>query len=53
MQVLDQEVALPLALAKQGLDLGQGRRIDLPPLRMVEPAPPSRARMDAPIVPRR
>ena len=53
MQVLDQQIAAPLAVAEQGLHLVQGRRIDLPALRMVEPAPPPRARMDAAVVPYR
>src|SRR5438552_3192348 len=50
MQMLDQEVAPPLALAEQCLHLGQRRRIDLPPLRPVRPAPPAGARMNPPIV---
>ena len=33
MQMLDQQVAPPLAVAEQGLHLGERRRIDLPALR--------------------
>ncbi len=51
VQMLDQQVAPPRALPEQGLHLGQGRRIDLPPLRMVEPAPAPRAGVDAAVVP--
>ena len=51
VQMLDQQVAPPLALPEQRLHLGQRRRIDLPPLRMVEPAPPPRAGVDAAVVP--
>ena len=36
MQVLDQQIAAPLAVAEQCLHLGQRRRIDLPALRMIE-----------------
>ena len=36
VQVLDQQIAPPLAVAEQCLDLVQGRRIDLPALRMIE-----------------
>ena len=50
MQMLDQQVAPPLAFAEQRLDLGQRGGIDLPALRMIRPAPPSRAGMDAPVV---
>ncbi len=50
VQVLDQQIAPSLAGAKQGLHLGQSRRIDLPALRVVEPAPPSGARMNAAVV---
>src|SRR5271167_3961962 len=53
MQVLDQQVATPLAIAEQHLHLCKSRRIDLPPLRMIGPAPPARARVDAPVVPYR
>src|SRR5580704_10928291 len=44
MQMLDQQVAAPLAVA------GQRLRLDLASFRMVEPAPPAGAGMDAPIV---
>src|SRR3954452_17183512 len=46
MQVLDQQVAAPLAIAKQVLHLGQRRRIDLPSFRRRRPAPPPGARMN-------
>ena len=50
MQMLDQQVAPALALAEQRLHLVERRRVDLPALRMVEPAPPPGARMNAPVV---
>ena len=50
VEMLDQQVAAALAVAEQPLHLGRGRRIDLPALRVIEPAPPPRARMDAPVV---
>ena len=50
VQVLDQQVAPALAVAEQCLHLGECGGIDLPPLRMIGPAPPPRARMDAPVV---
>ena len=50
MQMLDQQVAAALAVAEQRLHLGQSGRIDLPAFRMVETAPPPRARMDAAVV---
>ncbi len=50
MQVLDQQVAPPLAVAEQRLHFVQRRRIDLPALRVIRPAPPARAGMDAPVV---
>ena len=50
MQVLDQQVAPALALAEQRLDLGERGGIDLPALRVIRPAPPPRAGMDAPVV---
>src|SRR5260370_4026615 len=50
MEVLDQEVATALALAEQRRDLGERRRVDLAALRVIGPAPPPRAGMDAPIV---
>jgi hypothetical protein len=53
MEVLDQQVAPAVALAEQGLDFVQGCRVDLPALRVVEPAPAPGARMNAPVVPYR
>ena len=50
MQMLDQQVAPPLALPEQRLDLVQSCGVDLPAFRMIEPAPPARARMDAAVV---
>ena len=50
VQMLDQQVAPALALAEQRLHLGERGGIDLPALRMIRPAPPSRAGMDAPVV---
>ena len=50
MQVLDQQIAPPLAVAEQCLHLGERRRIDLPSLRLIGPAPAPRARMDATVV---
>ncbi len=44
VQVLDQQIAPPLAVAEQCLDLVQGRRVDLPALRVIEPTPPARRR---------
>ena len=52
MQMLDQQVAAALAEPEQCLHLGERRRIDLPPLRMVETPPPTRTRVNAPVVPR-
>ena len=51
MQVLDQQVAPPLALTEQLLHLGERGGIDLPPLRLIRPAPASGAGMDPPVVP--
>ena len=50
VQVFDQQVAPALAVAEQCLHLGERLGIDLPPLRMIGPAPPPRARVDAPVV---
>jgi len=50
VQVLDQQVATPLAVAEQRLHLGQGGGIDLPALRRVAAAPPAGAGMDAAVV---
>ncbi len=50
MQVLDQQVAAALALAEQRLDLGERRGIDLAALRVIRPAPPPGAGMDAAVV---
>ncbi len=52
VQMLDQEVAPALALAEQRAHFVECRRVDLPALRMVEPAPPPGARMNAAVVPR-
>jgi hypothetical protein len=46
MEKLDQQIALPRALAEHGLHLGQSLRLDLAAARQVAPAPPSRAGMD-------
>ena len=50
VQVLDQEVAPPLTVTKQLLNLGKRPGADLSPLRLIRPAPPPRAGMDAPVV---
>jgi hypothetical protein len=50
MQVLDQKVAPPLAVAEQRLKFGERQGIDLPPLRVIRPAPPPGARMNAAVV---
>ncbi len=50
MQVLDQQVAAPLALPEQCLHLGKRRRVELAALRLVRAAPPPGAGMDAAIV---
>ena len=50
VQVFDQQVAPALAVTEQRLHLGERRGIDLPALRMIRPAPPPRARMDAAVV---
>ena len=51
MQVLDQQVAPAFAVPEQRLHFVQCRGVDLPALWTVEPAPPSRARVNAPVVP--
>src|SRR5215472_11198505 len=51
VQVLDQQVPPPLALAEQCLYFGQSDRVDLPPLREIGPASASRAGMYAAVVP--
>ena len=50
MQMLDQQVAAPLAVAEQCLNLGERCRIDLSAFGMIGPAPAPRARMDATVV---
>ena len=50
MQMLDQQVAAALALTQQRRDLGKRRGIDLAALRLIRPAPPPRAGMDAAVV---
>ena len=50
MQMLDQQVAPALAIAEQRLHLIERRRIDLPAFRDVAAVPPSRTRMDAPVM---
>ncbi|HVB14924.1 MAG TPA: hypothetical protein VNF04_00160 [Stellaceae bacterium] len=50
VQVLDQQIAAPLALAEQYLDLGKRRRVDLAALRVIEAAPPPGSGMNAAIV---
>ena len=50
MQMLDQQVAAPLAIAEQVLYLGERGRIDLPALRRRRAAPPPGAGMDAAVV---
>ena len=50
VQMLDQQVAPPLAFAEQRLHLGERGGIDLPALRVIRPAPPPRAGMDPPVV---
>jgi hypothetical protein len=51
VQVFDQQVSPALAFAEQYLHLAERGGIDLPPLRMIRPAAPPRARVDAPVVP--
>jgi len=50
MEVLDQEVGPSLAIAEQRPDFGERARVDLAALRVIGPAPPSGAGMNAPIV---
>ena len=50
MQVLDQEVAPPFTGIEQRLHLTECGRVDLPAFRVIRPAPPPRARVDAPVV---
>ena len=50
VQVFDQQVAPALAFAEQFLHLAQRGGIDLPPLRIIRPAPPARPGVNAPIV---
>jgi hypothetical protein len=50
VQMFDQQVAPALASTEQFLHLAECGGIDLPPLRMIRPAPPPRARVDAPVV---
>jgi hypothetical protein len=50
VEMLDQEVAPPFAFTEQHLHLGESGRVDLPSLRLIGPAPPSRARVDAAVV---
>src|SRR6516164_8881918 len=50
MEMLDQEIASALPVTEHRLHLGERRGIDLPALRVIRPAPPPRARMDAAVV---
>jgi hypothetical protein len=50
MQVLDQQIATPLAAAENPLNLGQSGWIDLPTLRVIRPAPTPRTGMDPAVV---
>ena len=50
MQVLDQQVPSAFPVAEQRLHLGQRLGLDLAALRLVAPAPPSGAGMDAAVV---
>jgi hypothetical protein len=50
MEVLDQQIGPALAAAEQRLHLGERRGVDLAAFRVIRPAPPPRARVDAPIV---
>ena len=50
MQMLDQQVGTPFALAQQRLHFIERVGIDLAAFRVIRPAPASRARMNAPIV---
>jgi hypothetical protein len=51
VQVFDQQVSPALAFAEQYPHLAERGGIDLPPLRMIRPAAPPRAGVDAPVVP--
>jgi hypothetical protein len=50
MQMFDQQVAPAPALAEQRLDLAERGGIDLPPLRMIRPAPSPRPGMNPAVV---
>jgi hypothetical protein len=50
VQVLDQQVAPALAFAEHSLHLAERSGIDLPPLRVVRPAPPARTGVEAAVV---
>ena len=50
MKMLDQQIAPPIAIAEQCLDVGERRWIDLPTFRMVGTAPAPGARMNAAVV---
>jgi hypothetical protein len=50
VQMLDQQVGTPFALAQQRLHFIERVGIDLAAFRVIRPAPASRARMNAPIV---
>src|SRR6516162_11473215 len=50
MEMLDKQIATPLAVAEQCLNLGERRRIDLPSFRVVGAAPAPRAWMNATVV---
>jgi hypothetical protein len=50
MQMLDQQIVAPLALAEQRQHLVERGGLDLPAFRMIEAAPPAGAGMDAPIM---
>jgi hypothetical protein len=41
MQVLDQQIASPLAIIEERHNLGEGDGIDLPAFQLIWPAPPS------------
>jgi hypothetical protein len=50
MEMLDQQIAPPIAIAEQRLNLAERCRVDLPAFRVIGPAPPSGARMNAAVV---
>jgi hypothetical protein len=50
MEMLDQQIAPPLALSEQLLNFGERRWIDLSALWVVGAAPPARSRMNAAVV---